>query len=189
MTVVAPVAPAVVADRFTQWLDFAWRPDMDGQAYHSTAGDNGGPTEWGFTFSTYTGWCVMHGLPYPTLADFKALSKASFVPLARALFWNAVQADHLPPGVGLLVCDFGFGSGPSTSVKQLQTVLGFTGPAIDGALGPVTLGAVARTDRVKLVQALGARHAAFYRSLGTFHLFGNGWLRRNTDRVTVALAG
>ena len=75
-------------------------------------------------------------------------------------------------------------SGPPRSARLLQELVGVVQ---DGAIGPATLAAVGRQDRLTLVRRLGARHEAFYRSLDSFPDFGRGWLRRNSDRLAIAL--
>lgn len=77
-------------------------------------------------------------------------------------------------------------SGPGASVRLLQEAVG--GLTVDGGLGPVTLAAVARVDRVELIYRLGARHEAYYQSLSGFQFFGHGWTARNSARLTAALA-
>ena len=177
------------ADRFTTCLAFTWQTDNDGQSYHVTPGDHGGPTAWGVTLAAFQAWRVGQHKPAPTAADLRTTSKSELSTLIRANYWNSVQADHLPLGVDLLVYDFGFGSGPGTSVTQLQRVLVGMGCSLvlDGQLGPMTLAAAAKVNRHDLAGHLGERHAAFYQSLQQFNLFGRGWLRRNTERVKLAL--
>ena len=181
----SPPAPG----RFGQCIAFTWRPDNDGQPYHVTPGDHGGPTAWGVTFTSFAAWRRAHGAPYPTTNDLRAAKKLELATLIQTSYWNALQADHLPPGVDLLVYEFGFGSGPITSAEELQRVLNGLGAdlELDGGLGPRTLAAVAQVNRRTLIEHLGAAHAAFYQSLKQ-PLFLRGWLRRNTERLALALA-
>lgn len=181
--------PGPPADRFGTCMAFTWRPENDGQPYHVTPGDHGGPTAWGVTFASFAAWRAAHRAPTPTPADLRAAATHELATLIRANYWNAVQGDHLPRGVDLLVYEFGFGSGPGTSVKNLQCVLNDMGAGlvVDGGLGPHTMEKVARADRLALVERLGAAHAAFYRSLGQ-GTFLRGWLRRNADRLALASA-
>ena len=172
--------------RFEDCLAFTWRPENDGQPLHTTPGDRGGATAWGVTLSSYASWRSDHGIRPTTESDLAAATKAELSDLIHSRYWMAVAADQLPPGVDLLVFDFGYVSGPGTSARLLQQVVG--GLAIDGQLGPVTLAAVARIDRVDLIRRLGARHEAYYQSLADFHLFGRGWTARNAARLQLALA-
>lgn len=172
--------------RFEECLSFTWLPQYDGQPLHTTPGDRGGATAWGVTLASFAAWRADHGVHLTTEADLGAATKDYLATLIRSRYWNAVQGDHLPPGVDLLTYDFGYGSGPGTSAKVLQGVVG--GLRVDGQLGAVTLAAVARVDRLDLIRRLGARHEAFYQSLADFHLFGNGWTNRNSARLQLALA-
>jgi len=75
--------------------------------------------------------------------------------------------------------DFGVNSGPSRSIKGLQTVVGV--PA-DGVIGPLTLEAVRKADPLKIVDDLYAYRMQFLRSLGTWSTFGRGWKAR-VDKI------
>ena len=172
--------------RFDECLAFTWRPDFDGQPYHVTAGDAGGATAWGVTLTSYASWRSDEGYDSTTAADLSVATKDELGSLYSCRFWNAVQGDHLPPGLDLLVYDFGVTSGTGTSSRLLQEVLG--GLTVDGQLGPVTLSAAASQDRASLIHRLGARHDAYYRACHGFPRFGRGWLRRSAARLTTALS-
>ena len=176
--------PATPADRFAASLAFTWRLDNDGQPYHVTPGDRGGPTAWGVTFAAYAAWRRAHGKLATTDFDLLHAAKDDLAVLIRTNYWNAVQADHLPPGVDLLVYDFGFGSGPGTSARVLQRALGV---GQDGVVGPATLAAAHAAGRSTLVPQLAAMHQSFYASLADYVLFGRGWSRRNSARLALAL--
>lgn len=171
--------------RFEDCLAFTWLPTNDGQPLHTTPGDRGGATAWGVTIAVYAAWRSAHGVRTTAVADLNRATKVELATLIRAQYWNVVQGDHLPVGADLLVYDFGYGSGPGTSCKQLQAVLGVDQ---DGELGPVTLAAAARMNRVALIRALATRHQAYYASLSDFGLFGHGWTNRNNARLALALS-
>ena len=180
---------AIAADLFPACLGFTWRTDEDGQPYHVTPGDSGGPTAYGVTLETYAGYRKAHGFPHTTASDLKAATQAGLSEIIRAYFWMPVAGPQLPQGLDLLVYDFGFGSGPVTSARVLQQALGVEA---DGWIGPETQAAVAGRarntyDLATFASDLAARHDAFYRSLHDYALFGRGWSRRNADRLTLAL--
>ena len=181
-------APAPAPDRFTPCLAFTWRPENDGQSFHVTPGDHGGPTAWGVTLLAFQSWRRAHGQALPGAAELKAATRTELAAITRCNYWNAVGADRLPPGVDLLVYEFGFGSGPATSTKVMQRVLNDMGAelSVDGQAGPQTLAKAAEADRHTFAGRLGAAHANFYRSLDQ-PVFLRGWLRRNADRVALAL--
>ena len=183
----APAAPPPAADRFAACLAFTWQVDNDGQPYHVTPGDSGGPTAWGVTYAAFVAWRRAHG-HQASLADLEHAEKTELAQLIRSNYWNAVQADHLPLGVDLMVYEFGFGSGPGTSARLLQEMVGLPEQSIDSSVGPITLAAAAEQNRRSLILRLGARHEAFYESLGSYSRFGHGWSRRNSQRLAIALA-
>ena len=80
----------MLRDYFPTALSFIWRPDNDGQPFHDTPHDPGGATNWGVTYSTWTGWQQLHKLPV-SMDAFKALGKDDFQPLYRAQFWNSIR--------------------------------------------------------------------------------------------------
>lgn len=171
--------------RYDDCLAFTWRPENDGQPLHVTPGDRGGATAWGVTLGSYAAWRADHGVPVTTAADLGMATKAELSELIRARYWLAVSADSLPLSADLLTYDFGYGSGPGTSCRVLQAVVGVEQ---DGQLGPVSLAAIAHMDREHLIRALAARHAAYYGSLADARLFGHGWLNRNNARLQLALS-
>ena len=170
--------------RFDDCLAFTWRPENDGQPLHTTPGDRGGATAWGVTLGSYAAWRADHGIHSTTSADLGRATKPELSELIRSRYWLAVSADSLPLGVDLLVYDFGYGSGPGTSVRQLQALVGVVQ---DGQFGPVSLAAIDRMDREHLIRTLAARHAAYYESLADARLFGRGWANRNNARLALAL--
>lgn len=178
-----------VPDRFEACIAFTWRPDNDGQPYHVTPGDHGGPTAWGVTLLAFQAWRRAHGAALPGPSDLKAAQKNELATITRCNYWNAVQGDRLPAGVDLLVYEFGFGSGPVTSTRLLQRTLNDMGAAltVDGEPGPCTVQAAEVFDRRALIDRLSAAHAEFYRSLNQ-PAFLRGWLRRNADRTALAMA-
>ena len=169
-------------DPFSRCLAFTWRPNNDGQSLHTTSGDPGGATAWGVTQATWAAWQKLRpSLPlYVGSATLQQLSD-----LINAWFWLGA-GQGLPPGVDLMVFDFGFGSGPATAARQLQAVVG--GIAVDGRIGPRTLAAVYAADAATLCRQLHDTQVGFYQGLTTFAEFGRGWTRRADDRLAAALA-
>jgi len=111
-----------------------------------------------------------------TEGEMRSLTPAAVEPVYRALYWDKVRADDLPSGVDWAVFDWAVNSGPPRAAKALQSLVGVTP---DGAVGPITLGAVVQHKPSDLIDQLHAKREAFYRSLTTFNIFGRGWLRRN----------
>ncbi|MGF3023553.1 glycoside hydrolase family 108 protein [Methylobacterium aquaticum] len=143
--------------------------------------DPGGATNLGVTIGTLSLWL---GRP-ATKAEVKALTVASVSPIYRRNYWDAIQADALPPGLGYALFDFVVNSGKKRAVIGLQRALKV---ADDGALGPITLAAVATHKPADLIDALCDGRLAFLRALSTWPRFGRGWGRRVEEVRKAALA-
>ncbi|SFF89126.1 glycoside hydrolase family 108 protein [Methylobacterium sp. yr596] len=143
--------------------------------------DPGGATKLGVTIGTLSLWL---GRP-ATKAEVKALTVATVAPIYRRNYWDAVQADALPPGLGYALFDFAVNSGKKRAVIGLQRALKI---ADDGPLGPLTLAAVATHKPADLIDALCDGRLAFLRALSTWPRFGKGWARRVEEVRKAALA-
>lgn len=141
-----------------------------GYVYHPR--DPGGCTNFGITRATLEAW---RRAPV-ACADVRAMDVAEARAIYRAHYWNAVRGDDLPAGIDLCVFDAAVNSGRRRAAQWLQHVLGV---GADGAIGPVTLGALRRVnDRRTLVHRLGDVRLAFLRDLDTWPDFGRGWTNR-----------
>jgi lysozyme family protein len=149
--------------------------------YVDDPADPGGATKLGVTIGTLSLWL---GRP-ATKAEVKALTVATVAPIYRRNYWDAVQADALPPGLGYALFDFAVNSGKKRAVIGLQRALKI---ADDGALGPLTLAAVATHKPADLIDALCDGRLAFLRALSTWPRFGKGWARRVEEVRKAALA-
>lgn len=175
--VAEPAAPAR-PDRFEACLDHVLQHEG---GYVDHPRDPGGATNMGITIGTLSDWL---GRP-ATRAEVRDLSRETAAAIYRARYWQAVQGDSLPVGLDLVLFDYAVNSGPGRAVRTLQAVLGV---AMDGAIGPVTLAALAGRDREQLIREVCARRLAFLRSLSTYDAFGRGWERRVAAIEAAALA-
>ena len=136
--------------------------------------DPGGATNFGITKRVLEAF-----LGHPvTVDDVRAMSSGTAIEIYRANYWNQMRCGDLPAGVDLMVFDYGVNSGPATSIKALQ---GLVGAAQDGAVGRMTLGAVAQAAPATLVGGMAETRMGYLRGLASFAEFGNGWTRRVTD--------
>lgn len=105
----------------------------------------------------------------------------------RKQYWDAVRGDELPLGVDLAVWDFGVNSGPSRSIRYLQSAVGVKQ---DGMIGEVTLAAVRGENRAALAALICNKRQSFVERLRTFSTFGKGWTRRISAarRLSVSMA-
>ncbi len=143
--------------------------------------DPGGATNLGITPATLAN---ARGRPVSAV-DVKALTRAEAGTIYRRLYWNAVKADELPPGLDLAVFDFAVNSGPARAARALQAVLGATR---DGRVGPKTIAAAYPADLPAAIRALTRERLRFLRALSTWPVFGRGWTSRTTRVEAAALA-
>jgi lysozyme family protein len=142
--------------------------------------DPGGITNLGCTKATWEKWC---GRPV-TEAEMRALSPADVSPLYKEKYWGKVKGDELPAGVDYVVFDTAINSGPGRAAKLLQETIGTTP---DGAIGPLTLRAVAAVPVADAINTFQDRRLAYLQTLPTWSTFGRGWARRVEEGRALAL--
>lgn len=142
--------------------------------------DPGGITNLGCTKTTWERWC---GRPVDE-AEMRALTPADVAPLYKERYWDKVKADELPAGVDYVVFDTAINSGPGRAVKLLQEAIGATP---DGAIGPLTLRAVAAMPAAEVINKFQDSRLVYLQSLPTWPTFGRGWARRVEEGRTAAL--
>lgn len=165
----------------TRFTDCLPRVLQDEGGFVDDPKDPGGATKLGVTQATLSHW-----LKHPaTIDDVKALTADTVAPIYEASYWRAAACNQLPAGVDYMVFDMAVNSGPGRAVRFLQEAVGVPG---DGAVGQVTLDAIAKLTPVDIINAISARREAFYRDQSTFLHFGAGWLSRLTRVTKLALA-
>ena len=129
--------------------------------------DPGGETNWGVTKVV----ARQHG--------YEGLIKDMPVEVAKAVYrksyWDAVQADNLPPAIRYAVFDAAVNSGVGTSVRWLQQSVGATP---DGVLGPKTLAALNEVNPDGLLRRMLARRLRAMTDMKGWPSFSAGWTRR-----------
>ena len=135
--------------------------------YSNHESDPGGETMWGVTKVV----ARAHG--------YEGLMKDLPVSLAKAIYrksyWDAVQAESLPPLIRYAVFDAGVNSGPGTAIKWLQEAVGATP---DGALGPKTLAAINELNPEGILRRMLAKRLSAMTSMSGWPSFSRGWARR-----------
>ncbi|MDO5621197.1 MAG: glycoside hydrolase family 108 protein [Paracoccus sp. (in: a-proteobacteria)] len=146
--------------------------------------DPGGATNMGITRATLAAW---RGRAV-SKAEVKALTRAEASQIYKARYWDVVKGDNLPRGVDLVTFDPAVNSGTARGARWLQQALGVTA---DGKIGPATLAAANRADRVTTIKQACANRMGFLRGLGTWATFGRGWSRRvaSIEARSVQMAG
>lgn len=120
--------------------------------------------------------------------DIRALTREQAVELYRKHFWLPLRCHDLgDPGLALMVFDGGVNQGVRTVAKRLQRA---AGAADDGIVGPQTIKAVKKWERVypALITEVAARRGRRYGQTRNFDRFGLGWMRRLMDIHAKALA-
>lgn len=137
--------------------------------------DPGGATCWGITER------VARAAGY--LGPMRELPQATAKRIARAQYWDAVQADKLPAALRFHVFDAAYNSGVGAAVRMLQRALGVRQ---DGQIGPMTLAAAAAADPGMLVARFSGARLQLLADLPTWPAFGKGWARRVADNLLSA---
>ncbi len=145
--------------------------------------DPGGATKFGITRETLS---RARGRPV-AIDDVRRLTREAAVSIYRHLYWDAVRADGLPPGLDLAVFDLAVNSGPARAVAMLQRVVGVEA---DGIVGPVTLAAAWKSDAADTIRRLTRNRLGFLSRLAAWPVFGRGWRRRvfRTEQEALRLA-
>ena len=143
---------------------------VEGDFVHHPA-DPGGATRFGITEATL----ARARRSAASVEDVRALQSDEAARIYRGWYWNAIRGDDLPPGLDLAVFDIAVNSGPGRAARLLQAALSV--PA-DGIVGPVTLDAARRSDRVRTIRALTELRLGFLSGLSAWPIFGRGWKRR-----------
>ncbi|WP_084698299.1 glycoside hydrolase family 108 protein [Muricoccus aerilatus] len=168
LSLVSRVAQRPAEDRFDACLDHVLAAEG---GFVNNPADPGGATNLGITRRTLSDFRDVEA----TEADVRALTRAEAREIYRARYWIPMRCAELPPGVDLMVFDFGVNAGPGRSLRLLQ---GSVGVKADGSIGPITLAAARACRGAELIGRLAAGRMAYYRGLDGFQTFGRGWTRR-----------
>jgi lysozyme family protein len=133
--------------------------------------DPGGMTNLGVTKRTWEKY-VGHDV---TEADMRALTPDTVSGLYFSSYWSVSGCNELHNGIDYIIFDTAVNEGPRTAVNMLQYALGVTP---DGAIGPLTLDAIEKSDISTLIDTLCDRRLAFYQTRAGWPRYGNGWTNR-----------
>lgn len=165
--------------RFNDCLAFTLKQEG---GFVDNPADPGGATNFGITLATlrdYTRWASA------SVEDLKRLDNPTISSIYLNLYWRPMNCDYYPPGVDLMVFDFGVNAGPGRSVKILQDV---AGTDVDGNPGLRTIAAVKVCPVLGAVLHLADAQLAYYKGLPGFAEFGAGWTNRTLCRKQTACA-
>lgn len=139
--------------------------------YVNNPKDPGGETKYGISKRSY---------PY---LDIKNLTKLQAKEIYYKDYWLASSCDKMSYEAGVSVFDMSVNAGVKTSIKLIQKALGVKA---DGIIGPITLGAINKSDN-KLFIRFAWQRQLYYQALGTFSTFGKGWTNRNFETLLNSL--
>ena len=97
-------------------------------------------------------------------------------------YWDAVQAESLPPDVRYIVFDGAVNSGVVQSAKWLQRACGVKD---DGVIGPITIRAASLLHSDGLKRRILAQRLRFMATLANWPAFSRGWANRIADLLEV----
>lgn len=139
--------------------------------------DPGGRTNQGVTQKSFNAYLSLKG---EKPRDVFTMKNSERDEIYKRRYWDAIEGDKMPPGLGYVLFDGAVNSGAAQSVKWLQRALGPRCKGkIDGQLGPLTLHAIKETnDHDALIEAICIRRMDFLDNLKTWKRFGKGWTRR-----------
>ena len=136
--------------------------------------DRGGATRYGVTEA------VAREAGYR--GDMRELSLDLAQRIYKDRYWDAVQAESLPPDVRYIVFDGAVNSGVVQSAKWLQRACGVKD---DGVIGPITIRAASSLHSDGLKRRILAQRLRFMATLSNWPAFGRGWSNRIADLLEV----
>lgn len=149
-------------------LAFVFR---DEGGYAERPEEGGGAVNMGITFTVFKFWRLGIGLPEPTWADLKAMTKEEATEIYIVQYLNAVHFDELPAGVDYAVYDASITGGVTGSIKLLQEALGLK--PVDGNYGLVTKWAANHRVVPELINKLCDLRLAKYKTFKIYNKIAN----------------
>jgi lysozyme family protein len=172
---------------FPGWLDFAWRPENDGEPGHLDSGDvvPQGWTNWGVTRSVWEPAQAAGVVPVGT--SLRDATKPQLAAALRSQVWDAFHAGEAPSGPDVMLADIFMTSSPTGGIwilhKALQDCGQLAGLDVElghGVFGVATQQAVIAAEPGRLLASLRNRAIAYYWTLrGAANQ--PGWFRRRRD--------
>ncbi len=132
--------------------------------YVNNPRDPGGATNMGITIAALSAELGRSASP----AEVRALTRGQAAAIYRKRYWDRIGAGALPPGVDAMLFDIAVNSGPARALQWGREC--------------------SQGRAEERIRALDARRRGFYRGLAAFAVFGRGWMERENDLLTKALA-
>jgi lysozyme family protein len=101
-------------------------------------------------------------------------------------FWLKMGCNHMPDWISPFVFDYGINSGATTVARYVQQSVGVLP---DGIIGPRTIAAIEKADKLQLLRLLFVRRARTFAEAApeNYHEHKNGWFARLFDKTYDAL--
>lgn len=135
---------------------------------------------------TYAAWVQFFGKDND--ADFYLMPSDKWFKIFKKGYWDAVRGDsYTSKNIAVFVTGMAWGSGSKQAITSLQRAINNCGVKIeiDGAIGPLTIGAANAIEPTKLFDALVEERERFFRAItqpGSKNAkFLKGWLNRLAD--------
>lgn len=146
--------------------------------------DPGGATNKGVTMKTFKLYAQKLLGVEPTLENLKNLTDEQAGKIYKTMYWDRIKGDDIEfQELANIVFDFYVNAGANAS-KLLQRVLNDMGQdiAVDGGIGPKTLGAIDNVDQKELYRRYKQGRITYYKDLverkPKLNVFLKGWLNR-----------
>lgn len=141
--------------------------------------DRGGATNKGITIGTFRQFYGKDA----TVEQLKNITDEQWLRIFKAGYWDKWKADEIVnQSIANIVVDWAWASGPVTSIKQVQAILGVDS---DGIVGPRTLAAINSADQRILFDDIHDARLRFVDNIvlrdPTQARFIKGWKNRIND--------
>lgn len=139
--------------------------------------DKGGPTNFGITHTTLARW---RGVGSVTAFDVEQMTYAEAKEIYFANYWSKLKCGAIPGPLALAVYNVGVHSGVRIGGEFLQIALNAEGAGleVDGDVGPLTIGALARAEIGVVLTRVIDLYEARLRIHPRFDVFGVGFINR-----------
>ena len=155
--------------------------------FDNDPGDPGGPTNMGITQADLARWRQRS----VSVDEVRNLTREEARQIFKAYYWEPICGDQLPLPAAQMCYDAAVLMGLRCSGNFLQKALNVQGNslAVDGTIGPRTIAASLKVDDLKkLVSDVSAQAEGYLRSRPGFAKYGKGWLNRENDVRSTAMA-
>jgi len=128
----------------------------------------------------YSKYRAGKGLPDQSV---RYISEAELQEIYAGNYWKPMRGDLWPKGPDQIVFDIAVNSGTGRAPQIMRAAMG--NPT--GGVQTLAILATTSDDKVGIVKRACARRESFYRQIGTFGVFGRGWLARNARMEAIGV--